>query len=90
VPIAIINRGLPGPGLLAHIVASKYADHLPLHRLERILARHGIELSRQTMCGWMAHVAAMLQPVVNLMACLVRGSKAIHTDATKMRTSTPR
>ena len=83
-PIAIINKGLPGPGLLAHIAASKYADHLPLHRLERILSRHGIELSRQTMCDWMAHVAGMLNPLVDLMASIVRQSKALHTDATKM------
>lgn len=84
VPISVINKGLPGPGLLAHIVASKYADHLPLHRLERILARHGIELSRKTMCDWMAHVARLLHPVIDLMANLVRESKALHTDATKM------
>jgi len=83
-PIAVINKGLPGPGLLAHIVASKYADHLPLHRLERILGRHGIELSRKTMCDWMAHVAAVTRPLVDLMASLVRDSKALHTDATKM------
>ena len=84
VPIAIVNKGLPGPGLLAQIVASKYADHLPLHRLERILGRHGIALARSTMCDWMAHVAGMLQPLVAVMASLVRDSKAIHTDATKM------
>ena len=84
VPIAVINKGLPGPGLLAHIAACKYADHLPLHRLERILSRLGIELSRQTMCGWMAHVASMLDPLVDLMSKLVRESKALHTDATKM------
>jgi transposase len=84
VPIAIIDKGLPGPGLLAQITASKYADHLPLHRLERILSRHGIELSRQTMCGWMAHIATMLRPLVNGMAALVRQSQALHTDATRM------
>jgi transposase len=84
VPIAVINKGLPGPGLLAHIAASKYADHLPLHRLERILSRHGIELSRKTMCDWMAHVARMLSPLTDRMATLVRESKALHTDATKM------
>jgi transposase len=83
-PIAIINKGLPGPGLLAYIAASKYADHLPLHRLERIVSRHGVELSRQTMCDWMAHVASMLRPVVDLLAALVRDSKALHTDATRM------
>jgi transposase len=83
-PPQVIEKGLPGPGLLAQITASKYADHLPLHRLERILGRHGIELSRSTMCGWMAQVAELLRPVVHLMADLVRQSRVIHTDATKM------
>jgi transposase len=83
-PLAVIDKGLPGPGLLAQIVASKYADHLPLHRLERILGRHGMGLSRSTMSDWMAHVAGMLQPVVDAMATLVRQSRALHTDATKM------
>lgn len=84
VPVAIIDKGLPGPGLLAQIGASKYADHIPLHRLERILGRHGIDLARSTMCGWMAHIAAMLQPLVERMAEEVRRSMIIHTDATKM------
>jgi transposase len=84
VPIAIVNKGLPGPGLLAFLTASKYADHLPLHRLERILSRHGVDIARSTTCDWMAHVALMFRPVVDLMASLVRQSKAIHTDATKM------
>jgi len=84
VPVAIIAKGLPGPGLLAQIGACKYADHLPLHRLERILGRHGIDLARSTMCGWMAHIAAMLRPVVERMADEVRRSRMIHTDATKM------
>jgi transposase len=83
-PVAVIDKGLPGPGLLAQIAASKYDDHLPLHRLERILRRHGVNIARSTMCGWMAHVADMFRPVVNLMADLVRQSKALHTDATKM------
>jgi transposase len=83
-PPQVIDKGLPGPGLLAQITASKYADHLPLHRLERILGRHGIELSRSTMCQWMAAVADLFRPVVDLMADLVRQSRMIHTDATKM------
>jgi transposase len=83
-PVAIIDKGLPGPGLLAQIVASKYADHLPLHRLERILGRHGIHLSRSTMGAWMAHVAERLRPIAELMAELVRQSKMLHTDATTM------
>jgi transposase len=83
-PVAIIDKGLPGPGLLAQLMACKYADHLPLYRLERILGRHGVDLARSTMCAWMAHVASMFRPIVDLMATLVRQSKAIHTDATKM------
>lgn len=84
VPVAIIDKGLPGPGLLAQIVASKYADHLPLHRLERILGRHGLDLARSTMCSWMAEVAQRFGPVVTLLADEVRQSKMLHTDATKM------
>jgi transposase len=83
-PVAVIAKGLPGPGLLAQIAASKYADHLPLHRLERILGRHGIDLARSTMCSWMAEVADRFRPVVALMADLLRQSKMLHTDATKM------
>jgi transposase len=84
VPAAVIDKGLPGPGLLAQVTASKYADHLPLHRLERILGRHGIDLARSTLCGWMAHVAAVFRPIFELMADEVRQSKMLHTDATKM------
>ncbi len=47
-----IAGGLPGPGLLAQALTSKYADHIPLNRFQRISARHGVELSRQTTCGW--------------------------------------
>jgi hypothetical protein len=47
-----IEKGRPGPGLLANVLVSKYADHLPLHRQKGIFARHGIELSRSTMCDW--------------------------------------
>ncbi|HEV3081560.1 MAG TPA: IS66 family transposase [Gemmataceae bacterium] len=83
-PVAVIAKGLPGPGLLAQLTACKYADHLPLHRLERILARHGVNIARSTMCNWMAQVAKLFRPVVDLMAVLVRQSKAVHTDATKM------
>ena len=58
-----IEKGLPGPGLLAQVVVSKYADHLPLYRQEGIFRRHGVELSRQTMCDWMAVCAGLLEPI---------------------------
>lgn len=57
-----IEKGRPGPGLLANVLVSKYADHLPLHRQEGIFARHGIELSRSTMCDWVGDCAELFCP----------------------------
>ena len=51
-PMQPIEKGLPGPGLLAHVAVSKYGDHLPLYRQEGIFQRRGVELSRRTMCDW--------------------------------------
>jgi transposase len=81
-PLSPIEKGLAGSGLLAHIIVSKYGDHLPLYRMERILERHGVELTRQTMCGWMARCADLLQPLYRRMVQQVLGSKVIHTDDT--------
>ena len=77
-----IEKGLPGPGLLAHVVVSKYADHLPLKRQENILARPGVEISRKTMCGWAMSAAEILSPLYDLMRARVLQSKVIHTDDT--------
>ena len=79
-----IDKGVPGPGLLAQIAVSKYTDHLPLHRLERIFSRQGVDLARSTMCGWMRDVADLLRPIVDTMLSLVLTSRVVHTDATKM------
>lgn len=81
-PCQPIEKGLPGPGMLAHVVVSKYADHLPLHRQENILRRQGVDVSRSTMCGWMAAVADLLDPLYALMKGSVLGSKVLHTDDT--------
>ena len=62
-----IEKGLPGPGLMAHVAVSKYADHLPLYRQEGIFKRFGVELSRSTMCDWMAVAAELLAPIVQAM-----------------------
>jgi transposase len=77
-----IEKGLPGPGLLAHVIVSKYADHMPLYRQERTLARQGVAISRQTMCGWMATCAELLKPIYDAMVKVVLKSKAIQTDDT--------
>ena len=53
-PAQPIDKGLPGPGLLAYVVVSKLGDHLPLYRLEHIFARQNIHVSRSTMCAWLA------------------------------------
>jgi transposase len=77
-----IEKGLPGTGLLAHVVTSKLADHLPLYRQEGIFRRHGVELSRSTMCDWLAACAGLLEPIVGAMARRVLASKVIGTDDT--------
>jgi hypothetical protein len=81
-PAAPIEKGLPGPGLLAHVAVSKYGDHLPLNRMESIFERHGVELSRKTMCDWMAACAELASPVWERMKEIVLTSKAVQTDDT--------
>jgi transposase len=81
-PLSPIEKGLAAPGLLAYVMVSKYGDHLPLHRLERILQRHGIEIARSTMCDWAAQCAKLLGPLHDRMVSRVRASKVIHTDDT--------
>jgi transposase len=80
-----IAKGLPGAGLLAYIIVSKYFDHLPLHRLEHILARQGLPLSRSTMCDWMAASAEALRPLYDLMVSQVVQSAWLHTDDTPVK-----
>lgn len=84
-----IDKGLPGAGLLAHSVLSKYGDHLPLYRQEDILARHGITIRRSTLCGWMAAAAELARPLWELMRGEVLNSHVIHTDDTTVRMLSP-
>jgi transposase len=81
-PAQPIDKGLPGPGLLAHVVTCKYADHLPLYRLERILERQGVELSRSTLCDWMRDAAKLLRPLYARLVDAVLRSEVLHTDDT--------
>lgn len=84
-PAMPIEKGRPGEGLLAHVLTSKYADHLPLHRLEGIFERHGVEISRSTMCDWVGHAADLLEPVVAEMKRQILLSPKIHTDDTPVK-----
>ena len=79
-----IDKGLPGPGLLAYIATAKYADFCPLHRLQNIFGRQGFELDRSTMCLWMADVARIVRPIYQRMAQRVRQSHVLATDDTVM------
>lgn len=81
-PAAPIDKGLPGPGLLAHVAVSKYGDHLPLYRQEGIFQRQGVELSRKTMADWMRQCAELASPLVERMKELALSSKVVQTDDT--------
>ncbi len=79
---APVDRGLAGPGLLAHVVVSKYADHLPLNRLEEGFERQGVHIARSTMCDWVEQVADLLRPITDAMAAASLSAHRIHTDDT--------
>ena len=81
-PPEAIEKCMAGPGLLAQVIVGKYSDHLPLHRLEKILGRHDIDIARSTMCDWMAGCATALRPLHQVMIDQVLASKVIHTDDT--------
>ena len=77
-----IEKGLAGPGLLAYVVTSKLADHLPLYRIEQIFSRQKVEINRSTLCGWIAAAARVAQPLYGLLCSRVRQSAVLHTDDT--------
>jgi transposase len=79
-PAQPIPKGLPGPGLVADVITEKYADHLPLNRQERRLARQGVEITRSTLCDWMGAAAKTLEPLYDLMKTMILLCGTIHTD----------
>jgi hypothetical protein len=80
-----IEKGLPGPGLMAQVAVSKYADHLPLYRQEGVFRRFGVGLARSTMCDWMAAAAGLLEPIVQAMLRRVLASRVVQTDDTPVK-----
>ena len=66
-PLQTIDKGLPGPGLLADVLVNKYQDHLPLYRQSQRFKRMGVPLSRSTLCDWVMASAELLAPLVNRM-----------------------
>ena len=84
-----IDKGLPGPSLLAYVITSKLGDHLPLYRLERIFERQQVHLARSTMCAWMRCAGELVKPLVEMMTVRVRQSRVIHTDDTVVPIQSP-
>jgi len=81
-PPMAIDKGIPGEGLLAYIITSKYCDHLPLNRLESILKRHNVDINVSTMCDWVGKSADLLAPLVKRMHARILQSPKINTDDT--------
>ncbi len=75
-----IDRGLAGPGLLAHVLVAKYADHLPLYRQSEIYAREGVELDRSTMADWVGGASRTLRPLVEALKGYVLSAEKLHGD----------
>jgi transposase len=84
-----IPKGLCGPGLLAHVLTAKFADHMPLHRLAGQLARSGVAIARSTLGDWVAQAADLLEPLYQLMHQRLLLSRVIHGDDTSVKLRVP-
>jgi transposase len=89
VPTRPIERGLAAPALLAHVIVSKFADHLPLYRQSEIYARQGVEISRSTLADWVGASSDLLSPLVDAIQKYVLGGRKLHADDTPMPVLAP-
>jgi transposase len=81
-PSRPIERGIPAPGLLAQVLAAKYADHCPLYRQQAIYQRAGVDLDRATLADWVGAAARLLEPLVDVLGRYVLAAEKVHTDDT--------
>jgi transposase len=88
-PSRPIERGIAGPGLLAHVLVSKFADHLPLYRQSVIYAREGVELDRALLADWVGASSALLRPLVDAIHRYVLCAKKLHADDTPIPVLAP-
>lgn len=79
-----IDKGIPGPGLLAKIATDKFWLHLPLYRQEQVFDALGIPVNRSSMCRWLKEIAGLLNPIVQRMRRLILEGRCIQSDATKL------
>jgi transposase len=88
-PSRPIERGIAGAGLLAHVLVSKYCDHLPLYRQSEIYAREGVELERSTLADWVGGTSALLAPLVQALRRHVMSATKLHADDTPVPVLAP-
>jgi transposase len=88
-PSRPIDRGLAGPGLLAHVIVSKYCDHLPLYRQSEIYEREGVELDRSTLADWVGGSSRVLAPLVESVRRYVLEAEKLHGDDTPVPVLAP-
>ncbi len=88
-PSRPIERGLAGPGLLAHVLMSKFGDHLPLYRQSEMYARQGVEIERSTLAGWVGAASELLTPLVNALQKHVLAGSKLHADDTPIPVLAP-
>jgi transposase len=88
-PSRPIERGRPGPGLLAHVLVSKFGDHLPLYRQSQIFAREGVDLDRSTLADWVGRSTRLLEPLADAVGRHVRDGPALFADDTPVRMLAP-
>ena len=81
-PNRAIERGLPGPALLAHVLVSKYCDHLPLYRQSEMYARQGVDLGRSTLANWVGASSEMLSPLLDALGRHIFSGSKLHADDT--------
>jgi len=88
-PSRPIERGVAGPGLLAHVLVSKYCDHLPLYRQSEMYARQDVELERSTLADWVGGSARLLEPLVEALRRYVMAASKLHADDTPVPVLSP-
>jgi transposase len=88
-PSRPIERGLAGPGLLAHVLTAKYCDHLPLHRQNAIYARQGVDLEDSTLADWVGASSRLVQPLIEVLRRYVLDCDKLHADDTPVPVLAP-
>lgn len=88
-PSRPIERSFAGPGLLAHVLVSKYCDHLPLYRQSEIYAREGVELDRSTLADWVGGASRLLEPLLEALRRHVMAAEKLHGDDTPIPVLAP-